>query len=307
MTTLRIATRGSQLALVQARWVAARVEARLGLTVELVTVRTSGDRLRDVSLARFGGKGLFVKEIEEALLAGRADLAVHSAKDLPAQRPRELALVAFPKRADPSDAVVCRRRAERLDTLPRGARVGTSSLRRSVQLRSLRRDLHIEPLRGNVNTRLRRLESGDFDALVLASAGLDRLGLAERVDERLAPERMLPAVGQGALALETRAEHPLAERLAELGDPVTTEAVAAERAFLEALGGDCNTPLGAFAEREGEYVVLRAFLADPAGARVLRARALNSDAVSAGRDAARAILERGGAEILAELRGEKAP
>jgi hydroxymethylbilane synthase len=303
MRSLRIATRGSDLALTQARGVARRIEQALGLGTELVPIKTSGDRLLDTSLAKLGGKGLFVKEIEEALLQRRADLAVHSAKDLPARLPPGLTLAVFLERADPRDALLCRERGQRLDDLSAGAHVGTGSLRRAAQLRVLRPDLRIEPLRGNVPTRLRRLEEGEFDALVLACAGLDRLGCGERIDQRLDPTLLLPAVGQGALALEVREEDPLAQELVALDHGETAQAVACERAFLNHLGGDCNTPLAALAERRDEAAVrLRALLANPSGTRILRAESEAANPETAGVEAAESILARGGAEILAALR-----
>ncbi|MGB9612003.1 MAG: hydroxymethylbilane synthase, partial [Bryobacteraceae bacterium] len=212
---LRIGSRGSQLALWQARRVAARLAA-LGVETEIEIIRTTGDRITDVPLARVGSKGLFTKEIEEALLDGRIDLAVHSLKDLPVELPPGLALAAVPERESPLDAVVGRR----LEELPAGARVGTSSLRRAAQLRRLRPDLVIEDLRGNLDTRLRKLDEGRYEAILLASAGLLRLGWESRISERLAPEMMCPAVGQGALAVETRAEPDAAFRIcARLDDP----------------------------------------------------------------------------------------
>ncbi len=309
MTTARIATRASDLALCQARMVARRIERELGVRVEILPLQTTGDRLLDVSLAALGGKGLFVKEIEEALLDGRADLAVHSAKDLPAATPPGLELVAFPERVDPRDALVARERGATVDALPRGARVGTGSLRRSAQLRSYRPDLQIVPLRGNVPTRLRKLEEEDLDAVLLACAGLERLGLAARIDERIAPEIVLPAVGQGSLALEARSDHPLARDLAALSHELTATRVAAERAFLIGLGGDCSVPLAAFAEAaEGEAVRLRALLAASDGGRILRhqAQAPADDAKGLGARAAAEIRAKGGDELLAALRAEAA-
>ena len=222
MSTVRLATRTSDLALTQARLVAGMLEARLGVATELVRLQTTGDRIQSVSLAKLGGKGLFVKEIEEALLEHRADLAVHSAKDLPAALPEGLELVAFPERADPRDALVARERGATLESLPRGARVGTGSVRRMAQLRALRPDLEVVPLRGNVPTRLRKLESENLDAVILACAGLERLGLADRIDERLAPEAMLPAVTQGILAIEGRAGDAIARAAAALASIIET-------------------------------------------------------------------------------------
>ena len=307
MTTARIATRASDLALCQARMIAQRIERELGVQVQIIPLKTTGDRLLDVSLAALGGKGLFVKEIEEALLDGRADLAVHSAKDLPAATPPGLELVAFPERVDPRDALVARERGATVDALPRGARVGTGSLRRTAQLRSYRPDLQIVPLRGNVPTRLRKLEEEDLDAVVLACAGLERLGLAARIDERIAPEIVLPAVGQGSLALEARSDDPLARDLAALSHEPTATSVAAERAFLIGLGGDCTVPLAAFAEAaDGEAIRLRALLAASDGGQILRheAQAPADDAKGLGARAAGEIRARGGDEILAALRAE---
>jgi hydroxymethylbilane synthase len=306
---VRIATRGSDLALAQAERVAAGVRERLGADTELVVLKTTGDRIQSMSLAKIGGKGLFVKEIEEALLDGRADLAVHSAKDLPAELAPGCTLAAFPERADARDALVARERGATLDTLPRGARVGTGSVRRAAQLRARRPDLRVVPLRGNVPTRLRKLEDEGLDAVILACAGLERLGLAERIDERVAPEALLPAVCQGILALETRADHALARELAALDDPASRRAATAERAFLVGLGGDCTTPLAAWARDAGEgRLRLDALLASSDGATVLRARreaAGSADAAGeAGRDTAREVRAAGGDALLAALREE---
>ena len=304
MRRLRIATRKSRLALVQSRWVAGRLEAALGIATELVELRTSGDRLADVSLTKLGGKGLFVKELEEALLAGRADLAVHSAKDLPARLPEGLALAAFPVRADPRDALVASGRFASLAALPPGARVGTGSARRAAQLRALRPDLDLVGLRGNVPTRLERLEAGGFDAVVLACAGLDRLGLAGRIDERIDPGAVLPAVGQGTLALEARAGEPLARELAARGDPDATRAIAAERSFLARLQGDCNVPLAALAEPVSPARLrLRGLVASPDGRRIVRAQSEGAEPEALGVELAEKLLAQGAGEILAELGG----
>jgi hydroxymethylbilane synthase len=270
-------------------------------------MKTEGDRLATVSLARYGGKGLFVKEIEEALLDGRADFAVHSAKDLPAELPAGLALVAFPERADPRDALVARERGATLASLPAGARVGTGSVRRTAQLRSLRPDLVIVPLRGNVPTRLEKLEREKLDAVVVACAGLERLGLADRIDERLDPDRVLPAVGQGVLALEGRRDDPLARAAAAITHRETAVRFAAERAVLVRLGGDCNVPLAAFAEHTaGGGLRLRALLAASDGAKILRAECEGTPAQAAalGTRAAEAILRDGGDALLEQLRRE---
>jgi hydroxymethylbilane synthase len=306
MTRVRVATRASELALAQARLVASALEHALGVGVDLVPLSTRGDRIQAEALAKVGGKGLFVKEIEEALLDGRADLAVHSAKDLPAELHPELELVAFPERADPRDALVGREPGARLDALPHAARVGTGSVRRTAQLRRARPDLVVVPLRGNVPTRLRRLESGGLDAVVLACAGLERLGLAERIHERIAPERMLPAVGQGALAIEGRRGDPLARDAAALDHGPTATRVRAERGCLTRLGADCFVPLAALAECVGDEVKLRALLASTDGGRVIRAEGASpaTEAEELGRRVALALLGDGGAELLAELRSE---
>jgi hydroxymethylbilane synthase len=307
MTALRVATRASELALAQARQVADLLERALGRRAELVPIKTEGDRLASVSLAKLGGKGLFVKEIQDALRGGRAEFAVHSVKDLPAELPAELALVAFPERADPRDALVARERGATLATLRRGARVGTGSLRRAAQLRALRPDLEIAPLRGNVPTRLRKLESEGLDAVVLACAGLDRLGMAERIDERLPPESLLPAVGQGALALEARRDGALARDAEAITHRATAERVAAERAVLVRLGADCNVPLAAYAEPSARGGLrLRALLAAGDGARILRAEVEGPPAEAArlGERAAESILRAGGEALLAQLRAE---
>ena len=268
---VRIGTRGSQLALRQAEEIAAGLRrAWPRIEVELVPIRTSGDRLATAHLAEVGGKGLFVQEIDEALREGRVDLAVHSLKDLPGERPRDLVLAAFPRREDPRDVLVGATPTT-MDALPTGARVGTSSLRRSVQLLARRPDVAAMPIRGNVDTRLRKLRQGEYDALLLAAAGLRRLGLLDATATLLEPDEMLPAVGQGTLAVETRADDGEILALAEpLTDGETRAATLAERAFLEAVGGTCTTPLAAYARRAGNRLRLDAFVATPDGARVMR-------------------------------------
>jgi hydroxymethylbilane synthase len=268
---VRIGTRGSQLALRQAEEIAAGLRrAWPRIEVELVPIRTSGDRLATAHLAEVGGKGLFVQEIDDALREGRVDLAVHSLKDLPGERPRDLVLAAFPRREDPRDVLVGATPTS-MDVLPTGARVGTSSLRRSVQLLARRPDVAAMPIRGNVDTRLRKLRQGEYDALLLAAAGLRRLGLLDATATLLEPDEMLPAVGQGTLGVETRADDGEILALAEpLTDRETRTATLAERAFLEAVGGTCTTPLAAYARRAGNRLRLDAFVATPDGARVMR-------------------------------------
>ena len=289
---LVIASRGSQLALWQARWVAAQLSAA-GHPCRIEIVKTTGDKITDVPLAKVGSKGLFTKEIEEALLDGRADLAVHSLKDLPTELPEGLVLAAVPEREDPRDAVVGRKLAE----LPVGARVGTSSLRRAAQLRQLRPDLLVESVRGNLDTRLRKLDEGQYDAILLAAAGLKRLGWGDRIAEILPPEQMCPAVGQGALAIETRAGF---DGVAMLDHADTHTAVMAERAVLGALGGGCQVPIGAYATvSEGRIHVL-AIVAAPDGTKVIRAEAegASAEAAQIGARLAADLLQRGARQIL---------
>ena len=306
MSVIRIATRGSALALAQADWVAGRIKAVLGVDTEQLVVKTTGDRVIDQPLAKIGGKGLFIKEIEEALFEDRADVAVHSAKDLPAEIPEAMRLVAFPQRLDPRDALVLREGTGSLDSLGPGARVGTGSVRRTALLRAYRPDLQIVPLRGNVPTRLSKLEDGNMEAIVLAAAGLERLGLADRIGENLSPDTMLPAVCQGALALEVKIGSPFEEPLRRLNDPRAALSIAAERAFLGALEGDCSVPLAGLCEFSSEGDLrLRGLVASIAGDCVVRSErraAADADAAaSAGRDLALEILDAGGAGVLAAL------
>lgn len=304
MSRIRIATRGSELALWQARYVARRVETVLGVETEIVPLETTGDRLKG-SLAKVGGKGLFVAEIEEALLDGRAEIAVHSAKDLPAATHPELSLAAFPERADPRDALVTKHADVTLSSLPRGARVGTGSVRRAAQLRRLRPDLEIAPLRGNVPTRLAKLDSESLEAVVLACAGLDRLGFAGRIAERVAPESLLPSVGQGALAVQSKRDTPLAADLAALDHRDTAARVTAERAFLSLLGGDCSSPIAALATLEGDMLRLRGLVISPDGKQAAEAEVTlpRDQAERAGAAVARQVLREGGAALLAAARG----
>jgi hydroxymethylbilane synthase len=248
MTTLRIGSRGSQLALWQAHWVMDAIHrVRPDVRTELLVIKTTGDKILDVPLAKVGGKGLFVKEIEEAMLGGRIDIAVHSMKDMPAELPQGLCIGAVPKREDPRDALVAEKFRSLAD-LPKGARVGTSSLRRSAQLLHLRPDLLIEPLRGNLDTRLKKLTTTDLDAIVLAAAGLRRLGLADRITAVLDADSMLPAVGQGALCIESRTDdETISAVLSALDDADTHTAVLAERAFLHRLEGGCQVPIAGHA------------------------------------------------------------
>jgi hydroxymethylbilane synthase len=296
-----IGTRGSALA----RWQTSSVMAALremnpGLEVKERIIVTEGDLVADRPLANAGGKGLWVKEIEAEMLSGAIDLAVHSMKDVPGELAPGLAIVATPKRADARDAVVSRA-GHKLAQLPASARVGTTSLRRAFQLRALRPDLEILDLRGNLDTRLRKVAQGVVDAAILACAGLDRLGLADRISERLAVERMLPAVGQGALALETRADDEEMRVLcAPLDDRDTAIAVRAERAFLAQLGATCRTPVGGYAFLFGESVVLHARIGSPDGTKVLSDQAAGTweQAEDVGRGLAETMLSHGAASLM---------
>ncbi|HEX9400765.1 MAG TPA: hydroxymethylbilane synthase [Anaeromyxobacter sp.] len=306
--TIRIATRRSPLAKWQANHVAALLRSNEpGLDVRLHELVTRGDKILDVPLADVGGKGLFVKEIEDALLARDAEIAVHSMKDLPAILAPGLVIAAVPEREDPRDAL-CSPRWKTLDKLPKGAKVGTSSLRRGAQLKALRPDLELHMVRGNVETRLRKASEG-LDAVVLAYAGLRRLGLAEHATHVLSPDEMLPAVAQGALALEARADDPATlKRLAALEHAETRVRTEAERGFLARIEGGCQVPIAGHARVEGANVFLRALVASLDGKRVIRAErsAPLADARAMGEALAEDLLSRGAGDILRECEG-KAP
>jgi len=300
VSTLRLGTRGSALARAQASMVARDLEARHpGLAVELVLIRTTGDKLQKGPLAPAGGKGLFVKELEEALAAATIDFAVHSMKDVPAVVPDAFALAAVPPRADARDVLVSH--GDGLAALPAGARIGTASVRRRAQLLALRRDLDVTVLRGNVDTRLQRWRAGDFDAIVLAAAGLARLGVEEPAARPLSVDVLLPAVGQGALALECRADDGATRTLlVALDHPPSAAAVAAERGFLHGIGGDCNTPLAAHATVSGDRLALRAEVSDLDGTRRL-ADAIDggiADAVRLGQALADRLLAQGAGALI---------
>jgi hydroxymethylbilane synthase len=294
---LRIGSRGSLLALWQAEEVKRRLEA-LGHAVAIEVIVTTGDRVLDRPLESVGGKAAFLKEIEEALLAREVDLAVHSLKDVPTLLPEGLGLVAILEREDPSDALLSASGLG-LEGLPRGARVGTTSLRRRAQLLARRPDLAFVNLRGNVDTRIRKLRSGEVDAIVLALAGLRRLGRASEVTQILDPGVLLPAAGQGAIALEARGDdNPVRDACAPLNDPRTARCVEAERAFLGVLGGGCNTPLGALAEERGEEMRLRGLVADPFGTRILSGERVGAPGSALGEALAKDLLARGAAALL---------
>ena len=297
--TLRIATRESQLALAQTRLVGARIAfAHAGLAVELVPMTTKGDRVLDRPLAQVGGKGLFVKELEVALDEGRADIAVHSMKDVPMEIPPQFALATFGEREVPLDAFVSNRHAS-LAAMPAGARVGTSSLRRECQLRRAFPHLEFRPLRGNVNTRLAKLDAGEYDAIILAAAGLRRLGFEARIRATL--DDAIPAIAQGILAVEFRRERDdLARLMAPFEHPPTAAAAAAERAVGLVVEGSCDVPLGAFAEVDGARMTLTAFVGLPDGTRFAREQGSGATAAAAslGREVGERLLAAGGREIL---------
>jgi hydroxymethylbilane synthase len=345
MPKLRIGSRGSQLALWQANHISALLRAR-GHEVQIEIIHTTGDKITDVPLAMVGtkgglGKGIFTKEIEEALAAGRVDLAVHSLKDLPTELPPGFELAAITEREDPRDAF-CSRQYTRIEDLPQNARVGTSSLRRQAQLKAIRPDLDIHPLRGNVDTRLRKLEQGEYDAIILASAGLKRLGKTELIKQIIPVEIMCPAAGQGALGIEIRAgDAAVRQQFEFLNDPATRAATSCERALLNRLGGGCQVPIGAFAtvvgpvaelrqnaandpspesfgvaqlfsaaipgtQREGALAPgvrlhLESIVADPNGSKILRDSRDGDDPEQLGNDAGAALLNKGGDAILAAV------
>ncbi len=305
--TIRIATRKSPLALWQAEFVRAELQRHHpGLGVELVTFTTRGDKILDTPLAKIGGKGLFVKELETALLAGDADLAVHSMKDVPMVFPDGLGLATICEREDPRDAFVSNR-FDTLDALPHGAVVGTSSLRRHCQLRALRPDLDIRSLRGNVNTRLAKLDAGEFDAIILATAGLLRLDLAERIRARLEPGVSLPAGGQGAVGIEIReADTRLRQLLAPLHHEPTALRVRAERALNRHLHGGCQVPIACYAELDGDTLWLRGLVGDPEGGELLQAQIRGSarDPEALGIDVAEQLLAQGAGAILRKVYGD---
>lgn len=309
--SIRIASRGSELALWQARAVERAILAHdAGADVQIQVIRTTGDRILDVPLARIGDRGLFTKEIDAALLNGEADLAVHSLKDVPTEVPEGLVVAAVTEREDPRDVLLCRADVPGTITdLPPGARVGTSSLRRRAQLRAARPDLEVLDLRGNLNTRLARLDEGRYEAILLAAAGVRRLGWEERISEFLDPP-WLPAVGQGALAVITRADDAaLIERLQPLHHSATGAAVAAERALLHALQGGCQVPIGALARTEGGALRLEGLVADLDGTVVLRGQenGREADAREIGARLATRLREEGAEAILEQIRRSSGP
>jgi hydroxymethylbilane synthase len=300
VTTVRIATRKSELALWQANYVRARLLAlHHDLVVELVKITTQGDRILDAPLARVGGKGLFIKELEQVLLNGEADIAVHSLKDMTVSLPQGLHIAALCEREDARDAFVSNAHAD-LRRLPAGARVGTSSLRRQCQLRAAFPALTVSSLRGNVNTRLRKLDAGEFDAIILATAGLKRLGLQQRVRAYIEPEVMLPAVGQGVVCVECRRDDTVNELLTPLDHAITRYCVVAERALNERLEGGCQVPIAAYAQVNGDRMRLRALVGYPDGREIIRAQAEGpvEQPQALGTRVAAELLARGAKDIL---------
>jgi len=301
---LRIATRKSPLALWQAEHVRTRLQAlHAGLRVELLTMSTRGDRILDSPLAKIGGKGLFVKELEQGMLEGRADIAVHSMKDVPAELPDGLCIAAILEREDPQDALVSSQYAS-IDALPEGARVGTSSLRRQCQLRARRPDLEILDLRGNVGTRLGKLDAGDYDAIILACAGLKRLGLEARITTALAPDVMLPAIAQGVIGIESRCDDGRVKALIEpLHHAVTGQRTQAERAMNATLAGGCQAPVAGYSVIGSTGIELRGLVGRPDGTEIIRGDISGQaqDAAALGKQLAEQLLSRGAGQILDEL------
>jgi hydroxymethylbilane synthase len=301
---IRIGTRGSKLALRQSEWIKEQLEMRhSGIRVDLIKIKTTGDKILDTPLSKIGGKGLFVKEIEEALLENRVDVAVHSMKDVPAQLPKDLTLSTFPPREDPSDALIAEGES-RLDQLPKDAKVGTSSLRRGAQLLHFRPDLKLVPLRGNVDTRLNKLKSENLQAIILATAGLNRLGLSNVITQTIPFHQLLPAVGQGALGLEVRrGDRETIKLLGFLNHEDTQTAVAAERAFLKTLEGGCQVPIAGFARVNGDSVSFEGLVAELDGSKIYKETVTGrrDEAEAIGIEAAQTLLASGGGDVLRRL------
>jgi hydroxymethylbilane synthase len=300
---IRLGSRGSKLALWQAEFIQFEIERKTGRKVEITRIKTTGDMILDVPLAKVGGKGLFVKEIEEALLSGGIDLAVHSMKDVPTDLPDRLAIVAITGREDPRDAFLSVK-YRKFEELPRGAKLGTSSLRRQTQLLGLRPDLSVETLRGNLDTRIRKMEEGRYDAIILAAAGLRRLGWEAKITEYIPEEMSLPAIGQGALGIEVRVDDPdTREAVSFLNDRDTAFAVRAERGFLKRLEGGCQVPIASYGRTEGDSIFLKGMVGRPDGSEIIRgsARGSTEDPEALGVGLAEQLLARGAKEILDEV------
>jgi hydroxymethylbilane synthase len=303
---LKIGSRGSQLALWQANHIAESLRTK-GHDIEVEIIHTTGDKIIDVPLAKVGAKGMFTKEIEEALADRRIDLAVHSLKDLPTDLGDKFKIGAIPMRDDPRDAL-CSKLYSSLEDLPRGARVGTSSLRREAQLKALRPDLVVHPLRGNVDTRLRKLELGEYDAIILAAAGLNRLGKIESIRQIFGVGMMCPAAGQGALAIEIRAgDTSIRDALSFLDDPGTQAETSCERALLQSLGGGCQVPIGANAKLRDGVLHLEAVVASPDGKALLRESLVGTHPVTLAESTAEKLLSRGGRAVLDSVYGQSVP
>ncbi len=303
---IRIATRQSRLALWQTEYVADSLRrAHPGIEIEIIPMTTRGDEILDRSLAKVGGKGLFIKELESAMLEGRADIAVHSMKDVPWDLPEGMRIGAVLQRADAADAIVGRKGEDSLAALPQGARIGTSSLRRQAQIRNCRPDLRIEPVRGNVETRLRKLDSGEFDAIILAAAGLKRLGLGERITGRLSMDECLPAVGQGVIGIECRSEDDaINDALKHIEHARTRRCIDAERSLAQELQASCESPIAAYGEYRDDELFVRGVVATPDGTRILRASVRGSalDGTELGRELAADLRDQGAEELLEALR-----
>jgi hydroxymethylbilane synthase len=301
MRKIIVGTRKSKLALTQTNWVITQLEnLKVPYTFETKKIVTKGDKILDVTLSKVGGKGLFVKEIEQAMYDKEIDFAVHSMKDMPAELPEGLIIAAIPPREDHRDAYIAKDGKTKLKDLPKGAIVGTSSLRRAAQILIQRPDVQIKSIRGNIDTRLQKLKDEDFDAIILAAAGLNRMGWShEVVTEYLDVDQCIPAVGQGALAIECREDdQEVRDLLAKLHDDATARAVAAERKFLQLLEGGCQVPIAGFAKVEEEEIQLSALVADPTGNKVIHEVIKGTDPIAVGKEAAERILSRGGKELI---------
>lgn len=301
---LVIGTRGSKLALWQSEYIKGLVEEITGLPVELKIIRTTGDNITDVPLAKVGGKGLFTKELEVELMAGTVDLCVHSMKDVPTELPEGLVIAAMPARVDPRDALVSGK-GYALDTLPKGARVGTSSLRRVAQVRNLRPDVEIVDVRGNLDTRMRKAETGEVDVVILASAGITRMGWADRITGYIPTEQMVSAVGQGAIGIEIREDDPfMADVCDKIADGPTMQCVIAERVVMRKLEGGCQVPIGAYARLEGDTMVMDGIVGSVDGETILRSHLEGSsaDPIALGEAMVAALIDLGAEEILSAIR-----
>lgn len=305
---VKIGTRGSALALWQATWIKKRLEDRYSeITLELIKIKTKGDKISDVPLSKIGGKGLFVKEIEQALMDGRIDMAVHSMKDVPTEVPYGLYIGIIPERDDPRDILITKQ-GDTLRTIKRGAKIGTSSLRRKAQLLYLRKDLQVVPLRGNLDTRIRKLDKEDLDAIIVASAGVRRMELQEKVSEYLSPGVILPAVGQGALGIELRqGDEKTYNLVAFLDHPQTSLSVQAERSFLKRLGGGCQVPIAALGIFENKRLKLQGLVANTKGTQIIKDQIEGkpSNAQELGKKLAERLLRKGAQKILDEVYGGK--